>query len=64
MQALERKLDELIKLCDQLDSENRHLKSAAMKWEQEKDALVQKTEIAREKVEAMIARLRAMEEEA
>ena len=60
---LERKVVDLIHLCEQLDKENRALKSAASGWQQEREQLIQKTEIAREKVEAMIVRLRALEQE-
>jgi len=60
---LERKVVDLIHLCEQLDKENRALKNAASGWQQEREQLIQKTEIAREKVEAMIVRLRALEQE-
>jgi cell division protein ZapB len=60
---LERKIGDLIALCEQLDQENRTLKSAANGWQQEREQLIQKTEMARSKVEAMIIRLRAMEQE-
>jgi cell division protein ZapB len=60
---LERKVTDLIHLCEQLDRENRVLKTAANGWQQEREQLVQKTEIARSKVEAMIVRLKALEQE-
>ncbi|MDB6062438.1 MAG: hypothetical protein JWM78_2541 [Verrucomicrobiaceae bacterium] len=60
---LERKIGDLIALCEQLDRENRVLKTAATDWQQEREQLIQKTEIARTKVEAMIVRLKAMEQE-
>jgi cell division protein ZapB len=60
---LERKIGDLIALCEQLDQENRTLKSAANGWQQEREQLIQKNEMARSKVEAMIIRLRAMEQE-
>lgn len=63
LQALEQKVDELIELCDQLDQENRSLKSQAHAWREERDQLVAKNMVAREKVEAMIQRLRALEQE-
>lgn len=63
MKLLERKVAELLQLCDSLNSENRLLKTAAHDWEREREQLVQKTELARTKVEAMIARLRALEQE-
>jgi cell division protein ZapB len=60
---LERKIGDLISLCEQLDRENRTLKNAANSWQLEREQLIQKTEIARSKVEAMIIRLKAMEQE-
>ena len=60
---LERKVVDLIHLCEQLDRENRALKNAANGWQQEREQLVQKTEVARTKVEAMIVRLKALEQE-
>lgn len=63
MQSLERKVDELIQLCDQLDRENRLLKANADSWKQEREKLLEKTDLARSKVESMIQRLRALEQE-
>lgn len=60
---LERKITDLIQLCEQLDRENRVLKTASHGWQQEREQLVQKTEVARNKVEAMIIRLKALEQE-
>jgi cell division protein ZapB len=60
---LERKVSDLIQLCEQMDRENRVLKSAAISWQQEREQLIQKTEIARSKVESMIVRLKALEQE-
>lgn len=60
---LERKIGDLIALCEQLDRENRVLKNTANEWQQEREQLIQKTEIARSKVEAMIIRLKSMEKE-
>ncbi|MDX1504160.1 MAG: TIGR02449 family protein [Spongiibacter sp.] len=64
LQILERKVDELIELCKQLDRENRSLKSEARQWKTEREQLIEKTDTARSKVEAMIQRLRALEKEA
>lgn len=60
---LERKVSDLIQLCEQMDRENRMLKSAAISWQQEREQLIQKTEIARSKVESMIVRLKALGQE-
>ena len=54
LKALATKIDDLIQLCDLLDKENRDLKAEATGWVQERKQLVEKTEMARTKVETMI----------
>lgn len=61
LQALEARIDELVALCQNLDRENRRLKAENSDWRREREDLLQKNELARSKLEAMIARLRAME---
>jgi cell division protein ZapB len=63
LKAITRKIDDLINLCEQLEAENRLLKANASSWATERDQLVDKTELARSKVESMIIRLKAMEQE-
>ena len=58
---LEKKIDELIALCQELNRENQALKADNAGWHQERKDLIDKNEMARNKVEAMIDRLRAME---
>ena len=60
-QALEEKIDHLIRICDQLQDENRALRDQQSSLLSERAALVEKSEQARARVEAMISRLRAME---
>lgn len=62
--ALERKIDELIKLCDQLNAENHALKSRESNWTLERARLVEKNETARSKIESMITRLKSLEQNA
>lgn len=62
LKLLERKVSDLIQLCEQLDRENRLLKNAANGWQHEREQLIQKTEVARSKVEAMIVRLKTLEQ--
>lgn len=63
LKALARKVDDLIQLCEQLDRENRQLKTSALSWQKEREQLIEKTELARNRVESMISRLRALEQE-
>ncbi|HEY9034810.1 MAG TPA: TIGR02449 family protein, partial [Pseudomonadales bacterium] len=51
--ALEKKLDELIRLCEVLNNENHILKSRESNWAMERARLVEKNELARVKIEAM-----------
>lgn len=62
-EQLERKLDDLIQLYSQLDQENRTLKTQASSWQHEREQLLHKVELARSKVDAMIIRLKALEQE-
>ncbi len=63
MKALSKKIEGLIEFCGQLDSENRKLKAEAIGWQQEREQLIEKTETARNRVEAMITKLKAIEQE-
>ncbi len=63
LKSVERKIDELIKLCEELNRENQTLKASAEAWQQEREVLLEKTNVARTKVESMIQRLRALEQE-
>ncbi len=57
---LETKLDELISQCTSLEKENARLKAREDTWQQERTRLMEKNEIARSRVEAMISRLKGL----
>ena len=59
--TLEEKVDHLIRICSRLADENRALRDQQTSLIAERAALVEKSELARSRVEAMITRLRAME---
>ena len=61
LQALTQKIDQLIDLCNELNRENQLLKAENAGWQHERQDLIDKNELARSKVEAMINRLRTME---
>lgn len=63
LKDVENKLDELISLCNRLEKENATLKAKEESWKQERTRLLEKNEIARSRVEAMIARLKNLETE-
>ncbi len=64
LKTLELKIDELISLCSELNRENQALKANSANWEREKQDLMSQNEMARTKVEAMLDRLRTMEQSA
>jgi cell division protein ZapB len=59
---LERQVDSLIHLCRRLQEENVSLRARQETLVGERAELIEKTEQARSRVEAMLSRLRAMEE--
>jgi len=61
LKDLENKIDELVSLCRELNRENQALKADNAGWRDERQSLIDKNELARSKVEAMIDRLRTME---
>jgi len=63
LQTLEAKLDQLLKLCKGLSEENLSLKEREDNLLRERTMLIEKNELARSRVEAMIIRLKGLEEE-
>lgn len=61
--ALEHKVDELIQLCGVLGKENRALRAQQHNWSSERAKLIEKNELAKSRVEAMIGRLKSLEQE-
>jgi len=61
LQHLEKKIDTLVQVCQNLHEENQQLKSQQAELIQQRSALMEKTEKARTRVEAMISRLKLME---
>lgn len=61
IRALEEKLDSLIELYNSMKDENATLKTKQEELVREKAKLIEKTAIARTRVEAMITRLKSME---
>lgn len=60
--ALSNKIDLLIKHCEQLERDNSALRDVQNNWNQERSQLLQKNDLARNKIEAMIGRLKALEQ--
>ena len=62
LKRLERRMDDLVKLCEQLREENESLRLRQESLIAERATLLQKNEQVRARVEAMIGRLKAMEQ--
>ena len=63
LKKLETRVDELIKAVERLQQENKTLRDSQTHLVAERTELIEKTELARTKVEAMIKRLKALENE-
>ena len=62
LKRLEKRVDALVRVCDQLQDDNKSLKQRQDVLTAERANLLQKNEQVRARVEAMIGRLKAMEQ--
>jgi cell division protein ZapB len=62
VQVLADKLDQLLERYGKLELENQALKNRQEDWVRERAQLVHKNDLAKTKLEAMIGRLRALEQ--
>ena len=58
---LENRIDELITICDQLKNENTVLRERQEIMSKERERLIEKADLAKVRVEAILKRLRTME---
>jgi len=63
VKSLESKVDALIEALDELERKNTMLESDRENWLVERNRLLEKNELAKIKVEAMILRLKALEQD-
>ena len=61
LRKLEQRVEDLIRACSYLKDENKSLRARQDSLVAERAALIEKTEMARTRVEAMITRLKSME---
>ena len=61
LKRLESQVDQLIRTIERLSEENSNLRGKQQELMSERAELIEKTELARSRVEAMISRLRAIE---
>ena len=62
LKRLEERLDDLVGICNRLQTENKSLKEKQETLSHERASMVQKNEQVRARVEAMIVRLKSMEQ--
>ena len=60
--ALETKVDELVALCDALVQENQKLREEQQAWHAERTRLTERNDLAKSKIDAMIDRLKTLDE--
>ena len=58
--TLEKRIDEMIALCDELQQKYAALQTEHEKWRQERTLLLEQNKLAKSKIEAMIMRLKAL----
>jgi cell division protein ZapB len=63
LKKIESKIDRLIAQCAALEKENALLKANESSWQQERTRLIEKNEMARSRVEAMITHLKSIDTE-
>lgn len=63
IKSLEAKVDALIEALDELERKNAMLETDRENWLVERNRLLEKNELAKNKVEAMILRLKALEQD-
>lgn len=63
IQQLEQQVDELLNASRRIREENLLLKSQKAAWLSERTQLVEKTNVARQRIEKMVGRLKELDEE-
>lgn len=63
LDQLEQQLDELLVLTQVLAKENKALRTQQKNWSTERAKLIEKNELAKGRVESMIIRLKALEQD-
>lgn len=64
LKSLEARIDELIQTVDRLKEENRTLRSRQENLTSDRAQLIERNDMARTRVEAMISRMKALEQSA
>jgi cell division protein ZapB len=56
------KVEQLLEHCQRLESDNSALKAQQNEWSDERIKLMQKNDLAKNKIESMIGRLKSLEQ--
>ncbi|KZY28443.1 MULTISPECIES: TIGR02449 family protein [unclassified Oleiphilus] len=62
LKTLSGKVEQLLNYCQTLEADNLALKSSQDDWLSERTKLLQKNDLAKNKIESMIGRLKALEQ--
>lgn len=62
IKAFSAKVEQLLAYCQKLEADNNSLKALQNEWLSERTKLLQKNDLAKNKIESMITRLKAMEQ--
>jgi len=60
--TLEDKVDDLIQLCHDMKNENQILRDDKHTWENERNSLIEKNQLARTRLEKVLQRLKPLEQ--
>ena len=60
--TLEDKVDDLIQLCHDMKNENQALRDHTHIWEDERNSLIEKNQLARTRLEKVLQRLKTLEQ--
>jgi cell division protein ZapB len=63
LEKLAAKFEQLLQRVEQLKAHNRRLLAGETAWRAERTQLIEKNDLARQRVEAMILRLKALEQD-
>ena len=62
LERLNDKVEQLLSYCSKLEDDNQNLRAMQDDWNSERSKLMQKNDLARNKIEAMIGRLKSLEQ--
>ncbi len=62
LKSVSEKIEQLVNYCRKLEADNAALREKQEEWLNERNRLMQKNDLARNKIEAMIGRLKTLEQ--